>query len=84
MSPEKEEPHGASLVGKWFKSSFSNGSGDNCVELMLLDGGVAVRDSKFPGRTPQRYTRAEFAAFVACVKAGDFGTSADWQRTYLR
>ncbi|WP_052848861.1 DUF397 domain-containing protein [Streptomyces avicenniae] len=77
MSPEKEELYGASLGGEWFKSSFSAGNGDNCVELMVLDGGVAVRDSKFPGRTPQRYTRAEFAAFVACVKAGDFGSSTD-------
>ncbi|KIF69497.1 hypothetical protein HY68_14395 [Streptomyces sp. AcH 505] len=33
----------------WFKSSYSNGSGGNCVEgARLADGVMAVRDSKSP------------------------------------
>ncbi|MFI7277802.1 DUF397 domain-containing protein [Streptomyces sp. NPDC049879] len=70
MSPEKEELHDAPLGGEWFKSSFSNGNMDNCVELMAIVGGVAVQDSKSPGLTPQRYTHAEFTAFITAVKAG--------------
>ena len=72
MSDEKARLHSAPLDGVWVKSSYSNGSGANCVRLMTIDGGVAVGDSKAPGRTPQRYTRAQFATFLASVKAGAF------------
>ncbi|MFF5422340.1 DUF397 domain-containing protein, partial [Streptomyces misionensis] len=35
----------------WFKSSYSNNQGGNCVEGARLDGRVmAVRDSKDPGQ----------------------------------
>lgn len=43
----------------------------NCVEVDLATDGVAVRDSKNPG-TILRFDRAEWAAFVAGVKAGEF------------
>ncbi|MGW6506359.1 DUF397 domain-containing protein, partial [Streptomyces niveus] len=34
----------------WFKSSYSDGHGGNCVEGAQLPGGtMAVRDSKNPG-----------------------------------
>jgi hypothetical protein len=34
---------------KWVKSSYSGGTGGNCVEIAALpDGGRAVRDSKDP------------------------------------
>jgi hypothetical protein len=36
-------------TARWFKSTRSNGGGDNCVEACrLADGGMAVRDSKDP------------------------------------
>ncbi|PPK70181.1 DUF397 domain-containing protein [Actinokineospora auranticolor] len=36
----------------WFKSSFSGGADDNCVEVRFAEGEpVAVRDSKNPGAT---------------------------------
>ncbi|GAA3886772.1 DUF397 domain-containing protein [Streptomyces sedi] len=72
MSDEKERLRSAPLDGVWVKSSYSNGSSPDCVQLMAIDGGVAVGDSKAPGRTPQRYTRAQFAAFLADVKTGAF------------
>lgn len=34
---------------KWRKSSFSIGSGENCVEVVHLPGAIAFRDSKNPG-----------------------------------
>ena len=56
----------------WRKSTVSNPSG-NCVELAVLaDGGVAVRNSRFPGGAHLTYTRAEIAAFVLGVRAGEF------------
>lgn len=34
---------------EWFKSSYSGGSGQECVEAAFLPtGGIAVRDSKNP------------------------------------
>jgi hypothetical protein len=30
----------------WFKSSYSGGDGDNCVEVAVRPGAVHVRDSK--------------------------------------
>ncbi|WP_219413394.1 DUF397 domain-containing protein [Pseudonocardia nigra] len=60
---------------EWRKSSFSqgNGGGDGCVEVAFHpDGGVAVRDTKDRSLAPHRYTAAEWDAFVAGVRAGEF------------
>ena len=56
----------------WRKSSVSNYQG-NCVEVAVLaDGGVAVRNSRFPDGPRITYTRAEMSAFVQGVRAGEF------------
>jgi hypothetical protein len=53
----------------WRKGTRSNGSGGNCVEVAdLPDGGLAIRDSKNPERTPLLFTPAEREAFVVGVK----------------
>ncbi|MFJ3232288.1 DUF397 domain-containing protein [Streptomyces sp. NPDC086787] len=55
----------------WYKSSYSGGSGSNCLEV--ADGNpavVPVRDSKNP-RGPKLAFRPEaWSAFVAGVKQG--------------
>lgn len=57
---------------RWRKSHYSNPSG-NCVELGALpDGGVAIRNSRYPNGPALVYTRAEISAFVRGVKCGDF------------
>ncbi|MCP4964686.1 MAG: DUF397 domain-containing protein [bacterium] len=66
-------------TGSWYKSSYSS-DGACCVEVMLDGGQIHVRDSKFrrdPGNAfaaePMlAYTPAEWEAFVAGVKAGEF------------
>jgi hypothetical protein len=66
-------PIPAGLV--WRKSSFSgeNGNGGGCVEVAFLpDGSVALRDTKERALVPHRYTAAEWVAFVAGVRAGEF------------
>jgi hypothetical protein len=55
----------------WEKSPFSGGN-DNCVEIGVIGGLVAVRDSKRPEQTPLVYTRDEVRAFLAGAKAGHF------------
>ena len=57
---------------RWRKSSASNPTG-NCVELAELpDGEVAVRNSRHPAGPTLVYTRAEIAAFIRGVRAGEF------------
>ncbi len=60
----KDDLYAIDLSGAdWRKSPRSNG-GENCVEITdLPGGGIAVRDSKNPGRASLRYTAAEWAAF---------------------
>jgi hypothetical protein len=55
----------------WFKSSFS--AAGNCVEVAHLPGGgIAVRDSKDRARAPHVYNRAEWEAFLAGARNGEF------------
>ncbi|MWK34518.1 DUF397 domain-containing protein [Actinomadura sp. J1-007] len=56
---------------EWRKSSYTSGGGTaECVELGVVGGGVAVRDSKDPEGPRVAVTRGEFAVFVGRIKAG--------------
>ncbi|MBQ0827329.1 DUF397 domain-containing protein [Streptomyces sp. SCSIO 75703] len=56
----------------WQKSRHSNSQG-SCVEFARLpDGGVAVRNSRFPDGPALVYTRAEIEAMLLGVKDGEF------------
>ena len=46
-------------------------TGGNCVEVAKVEGGYLVRDSKAP-EVELAYSEAEWKAFVAGVKAGEF------------
>ncbi|QOV44473.1 DUF397 domain-containing protein [Streptomyces chromofuscus] len=62
----------SSLDARWIKSRHSNAEG-NCVEVAtLVDGGVAMRNSRDPDGPALVYTAAEVAAFVAGAKEGEF------------
>lgn len=57
----------------WFKSSFSNGQGGDCVEhARLPDGSRAVRHSKHPDGPALIFTAAEWEAFIQGVRHGEF------------
>lgn len=63
---------------RWRKSSFSGGNGGACVEVAGHDGMILVRDTKDHGHgTVQRFTRAEWHAFVAGVRNGEFDLDTD-------
>lgn len=60
----------------WVKSSFSFANG-NCVQVAATgDGewppGVQLRDSKDPGGPVLVFTAAEWDAFLAGARAGEF------------
>ncbi|MEU8271378.1 DUF397 domain-containing protein [Sphaerisporangium sp. NPDC049002] len=59
----------------WRISTWSANGGGECVEAGPLADGtgrVAVRHSRRPDREVILYTRGEWEAFVAGVKAGEF------------
>ncbi|GAB2715627.1 DUF397 domain-containing protein [Kitasatospora kifunensis] len=58
---------------RWMKSSYSQ-SGGNCIEVAPnFPGVVPVRDSKNPEGPALIVPAASWSAFVAGVRAGDFG-----------
>lgn len=62
-------------LNEWHKAACSNGGA--CVEVMETEDGFQVRDSGDYGTGPVlRFTHAEWAAFLAGVKAGEFGDGA--------
>jgi len=58
---------------QWHKSSRSGNNGGNCVEVARnLAGVVAVRDSKDPQGPKLVCTPAEWEAFTAGARVGEF------------
>ena len=56
----------------WRKSQHSNPSG-NCVEVAKLpDGAVAIRNSRYPAGAALICPSAEFSAFLAAARDGQF------------
>ncbi|MER6500736.1 DUF397 domain-containing protein [Streptomyces sp. NPDC001455] len=56
---------------RWFRSSYSNDQGGECVEGARLDGArMAVRDSKAPESGVCLFPAVAWRAFVDEVKGG--------------
>ncbi|MEU5769570.1 DUF397 domain-containing protein [Streptomyces asoensis] len=51
----------------WFKSSYSGTQGDDCVEVVLTEQAICVRDSKDVTRPHFAVGREEWARFVGFV-----------------
>lgn len=63
MTEARTDLYAASLDGaSWRKSSYSGGEGD-CVEIAVLLGGLAIRDSKNPKGPALRFASNEWAHF---------------------
>lgn len=57
----------------WFKSSYSDGHGGNCVEGAQLPGGaMAVRDSKNPHGPAFILTGDAWTTFINALAGGEF------------
>jgi hypothetical protein len=64
--------HTTTSIRAWRKSTFCNGAA-SCVEVSpLADGNVAVRDSKVQDGPVLVFTPAEWVAFTAGVRDGEF------------
>ncbi|WP_432135088.1 MULTISPECIES: DUF397 domain-containing protein [unclassified Streptomyces] len=53
----------------WFKSSYSDDEGGNCIEVALA-ASVHIRDSKTPAGPELRITTAAWSAFITAVRPG--------------
>ncbi len=60
---------------RWRKSSYSNGSGGNCVEIATPRDGMLVRDSKDPEGPVLGFSRPAWRTFVDSVGQGGEGTA---------
>jgi hypothetical protein len=78
MSGTHRETHQAvSRDTAWMKSSYSGPTGGNCVELAHLYGGqVAIRNSRHRSGPALLFTEAEWDAFLAGVRDGEFDRPA--------
>jgi hypothetical protein len=55
----------------WRKSSRSSGGGQGCVEVAVIPGWVAIRDSKNPHGPVHVVTPDAFRALITQIKHGD-------------
>ncbi|MER6088592.1 DUF397 domain-containing protein [Streptomyces bluensis] len=53
---------------QWFKSSYSGGSGTECLEAAFIQDGLAVRDSKDSSGPQLSFTAKAWADFVTAVR----------------
>ncbi|MFE6333232.1 DUF397 domain-containing protein [Streptomyces sp. NPDC057806] len=57
---------------QWRKSTYSGGTGGDCVEVADLTPRIAIRDSKNPAHGTLTVAPESFARFVAATTAGAF------------
>ncbi|WP_069812657.1 DUF397 domain-containing protein [Streptomyces sp. TP-A0874] len=55
----------------WFKSSYSSGSGDSCVEVANTREAILVRDSKIEQSPRLTLSPASWATFVSYATTED-------------
>ncbi|WP_369036633.1 DUF397 domain-containing protein [Streptomyces adonidis] len=65
MSPAQETNSDV----RWFKSTYSGGSGSDCVEVAFNGQVVSVRDSKTRQQGTLTMPTSAFAAFIENMKA---------------
>ncbi|MEO3749099.1 DUF397 domain-containing protein [Streptomyces sp. B6B3] len=70
MNSGPKDLYAAPLDGTWTKSSYSPGDGPDCVEIMRISGGFAVRDSKNLAAGVLRFPDGEMRRFGRSLAAG--------------
>lgn len=75
----RSDGHMDLLGAIWRKSSYSGNGGATCVEVATVTGSaanaervIAVRDSKDPHGPNLAFPPAQWQAFTAAIKAGEF------------
>jgi hypothetical protein len=58
-------------TANWRKSSSSSGGGQGCVEVAVIAGSVAIRDSKNPDGPVHLVSPDSFRDLIFSIKRGD-------------
>ncbi|MEU3307526.1 DUF397 domain-containing protein [Nocardiopsis sp. NPDC006832] len=58
------------MTEDWHKSSYSNGTGGNCVEAREYARGADVRDSQNRDLGTLDFSAEEWVALQSCLRAG--------------
>jgi hypothetical protein len=66
MNPEITTPEHA-----WFKSSYSDSGGQNCIEAAHLTPGIAIRDSKNPTGPALLLAATAWAPFLSHLRKAE-------------
>ncbi|MFJ3519840.1 DUF397 domain-containing protein [Streptomyces sp. NPDC090131] len=62
-----------SIAGVTWRKAAASNAFDNCVEVaQLMDGAVAMRNSRFPTGPALVFTQSEVIAFLDGAKKGEF------------
>lgn len=61
----------------WFKSSYSSGASNSCVEVRYTGRGVAVRDTKRHAAGTHQVSAGTWRAFIGAVKCDRLGGTPD-------
>ncbi|QWB25559.1 MULTISPECIES: DUF397 domain-containing protein [Streptomyces] len=65
--PTHPAAHELASAQSWFKSSYSDGTGQNCLEATHLSPSIAIRDSKTPTGPALLLPPAAWTAFLTHV-----------------
>jgi uncharacterized protein DUF397 len=59
-------------VGEWQRSTYSGGTGEGCVEVARIGGGLLLHESDAPPGAALRTSAGRLAALLVAVRAGRF------------
>ncbi|WP_189420106.1 DUF397 domain-containing protein [Streptomyces griseoviridis] len=62
----------------WFKSSYSGGSGTECLECALTDTMIRIRDSKYKNGSVLDLRPRTWTCFVQAVSRADGKSPTGW------
>ncbi|MCG7205809.1 DUF397 domain-containing protein [Streptomyces arenae] len=75
MASNERTVSDSSTFTGWYKSSYSGGTNDDCLEIAPVHAVVPVRDSKAGSTGPALvFSAAGWAAFVGAVRGGRFSS----------
>jgi Domain of unknown function (DUF397) len=73
MASNEHTVSDSSAFTGWYKSSYSGGTNDDCLEIACGHAVVPVRDSKDTAKPALIFSTAGWTSFVTAVKDGRIG-----------
>jgi hypothetical protein len=77
MKTQDNKHHSNTTFIQWYKSSYSNPNGNECIEVSSNDNAVGMRDSRNPDSAVLVFDHSEWANFLNGIAAGEFHPHLD-------